>query len=519
MNNKLLSIYGSHDACATFVDKNGNLKILEYERFVKIRYGMFSSRFDTWGPGTNDDYRKKFIEYIKSEIKEDPELIVYNELNEYDLDLIKNYFPKVEFKLLGHHTAHAACAFYQSGFDDALVVTIDGGGYDHGVVSSMCVFRANGNEITQIYGSWVDVGNTYSAVGSVMKDITPDYSTTSLTYSGKVMGICAYGKVNPDWVDPMKRYYDHRDLGILGNEIGLEISYQCHSLVGKDAYDLAATSQYVFEEVITDFILSYFNPSPTNLVFSGGCALNVLLNQKLKEHMSLNGYGFYVPPNPNDCGLSLGQYLLETKEKISPIVYGGFDILDREKIHEYQNRYEFQQLSIKKIIDLIKEGKIGGIIQGYSEVGPRALGNRSIICDPSIPDMKDIINSKVKFREWFRPFAPVCREEDKDLYFENSFPSEYMSFAPKVRLEFREKLPSITHADGTARLQTVTKNQHQLFYDILTELNSRNCIPVIMNTSFNIKGKPILTTVEDAFYVLENTELDFLVVENYLIEK
>ena len=168
---------------------------------------------------------------------------------------------------------------------------------------------------------------------------------------------------------------------------------------------------------------------------------------------------------------------------------------------------------------MIKEGKIGGIIKGYSEVGPRALGNRSIICDPSFPEMKDIINAKVKFREWFRPFAPVCREEDKDLYFDNAFDSEYMSYAPHVKVEYRKVFPSITHEDGTARLQTVTKEQNTLFYDILTELKERGNPAVIMNTSFNIKGKPILTSIEDSFYVLENTELDFIIVDNLIFFK
>ena len=173
----------------------------------------------------------------------------------------------------------------------------------------------------------------------------------------------------------------------------------------------------------------------------------------------------------------------------------------------------------KDVAQLLADNKIIAMFQGASESGPRALGNRSIICDPSISDMKDILNAKVKFREWFRPFAPVCREEDRNVYFKNAYPSEYMSFAPEVKEEYRKVLPAITHADGTARLQTVNSSQHKLFYDILTELRKRNHISVIMNTSFNIRGNPILTTYEDAFYVLENTEMDFIVTEKYLFIK
>jgi carbamoyltransferase len=260
-----------------------------------------------------------------------------------------------------------------------------------------------------------------------------------------------------------------------------------------------------------------------DVVFSGGCALNVLFNQKLAEYLSQKSLRLYIPPYPGDCGLSFGHFSSFQNIKCDPSPYCGIDIMDRDKIFHYFEKYNSEKkvelVTTDRIVDLIKGGKIGGIIQGYSEVGPRALGNRSIICDPSIPDMKDILNSKVKFREWFRPFAPVCREEDKNLYFENAFSSEYMSFAPKVREKYRDLLPSITHEDGTARLQTVSRDQHHLFYDILTVLKKRDMIAVIMNTSFNIKGKPILTEVEDAFNVLETTELDFIIVENLLFTK
>ena len=133
--------------------------------------------------------------------------------------------------------------------------------------------------------------------------------------------------------------------------------------------------------------------------------------------------------------------------------------------------------------------------------------------------MKDVLNSKVKFREWFRPFAPVCRVEDSEMFFEDVFESEFMSYAPKIKEEFRESLPSITHSDGTGRLQTVNKDGHELFYGILTELKNRGELPVILNTSFNIKGKPILTSISDAIYVLEETELDYVLIDDYLFEK
>ena len=150
--------------------------------------------------------------------------------------------------------------------------------------------------------------------------------------------------------------------------------------------------------------------------------------------------------------MALGQLLHVTKTKIDLSVYSGFDILDREKFNDYKQDYNATKCNVNELVDLLKDGNIIGILQGNSEVGPRALGNRSIICDPSIKNMKDILNSKVKFREWYRPFAPVCRYQDSEKYFDDVFESKYMSYAPLVKEEYRETLPSITHVDGTARV-------------------------------------------------------------------
>ena len=246
--------------------------------------------------------------------------------------------------------------------------------------------------------------------------------------------------------------------------------------------------------------------------------MNVLFNQKLKNILHKQGKSLYVPSNPNDCGLALGQFLIKFPNSSSAI-YNGFDILDIDKLSDYVTERNATKVNISEIVDLIKDNKIIGLVDGGSEVGPRALGNRSIICDPTLENMKDMLNAKVKFREWYRPFAPVCRLEDMDNYFDDVYESEFMSYAPIVKEEYRPKLKSITHADGSARLQTVTNTQHLTFYSILTELNDRNYVPVILNTSFNIKGKPILTTIEDALHALDNTEMDYVIVNEWLFKK
>jgi carbamoyltransferase len=220
--------------------------------------------------------------------------------------------------------------------------------------------------------------------------------------------------------------------------------------------------------------------------------------------------------------LSLGhlfQYL-KPKEQVK-VVYSGLPLLDGDKLDDYIEQHNARKIDKKELAQLIKDGNIIGLVYGDSEVGPRALGNRSIVCDPNIKEMKDILNAKVKFREWYRPFAPFCKKEDASTYFEsNTFDHyEYMSFAPRVKEEYIEKLPSITHVDNTARLQVVTEDSHSHFYELLTEFGKISETNVLLNTSFNIRGYPILSTIEDALYALHNTQMDYVVIEDYLFSK
>jgi carbamoyltransferase len=548
MNSKVLAINGCHDASVTFVDNNGRIRIFEYERFCKKRFGIYKSSDDGKILGTDEKTRSDFIDYIKLNLKEEPEILLYSELDDEDIFFLRRKFENLnKIYKMGHHMAHSAGAYYQSGFKNALAITLDGGGLDYftddnlNVISySIGIFRDKEYEKILDNNSKTAIAfnpGIYGTFGYYVSEINKEVNEVgksdknALTYAGKIMGLAAYGNIRDEWIDAIEKYYGYHPVDYininefitkeLSSGMGIDLYEDCFS--GQDSYDLAATNQYVFEKLSSEFIMSYIEKYNLDVIFSGGCALNVLSNQKLKEYLNSKNLNLYIPPYPSDCGLSFGHFTYYQSLYIDPSPYCGIGIIDKSDLYDYYVNYNSLNKAfyadVPRIVDLIKSGKIGGILRGDSEVGPRALGNRSIICDPSIADMKEILNAKVKFREWFRPFAPVCREEDKNLYFSNAFPSEYMSFAPSVREEYRNKLPSITHADGTARLQTVNSNQHSLFYDILTELHNRNEIAVIMNTSFNIKGKPILTSVKDAFEVLENTELDFIVVENLLFVK
>lgn len=538
----VLSINGSHDSSITFIDKNNNIRIFEYERFVKKRYAIFNKSYYSKGNlGTTDEERIKFLDYVKSNLKEYPKYILYSELSDEDLNMISHHFPNSTTYTMGHHMSHCIGSFYQSNFDSALIFSLDGGGYDYINnteldIRSTNIIKYQDGEIEHICcginftpGAYGTIGYYISEISKTGKDLITSSSKFGLSFAGKLMGLCAYGNVRDEWIEPLKKFYNNHayqhyednTFRQLETDLGIDVDNGKDFFWGKDSYDLAATNQYVFEELCFDYVKPHIEKYNLNVVYSGGCALNVLFNQKLKKYLLEKNLDLYISPNPNDCGLSHGHYVnfTETKESINP--YCGFDILDRELIPQYCEKYENKVdfSSAEKICKLIFDGKIGGIIAGYSEIGPRALGNRSIICDPSFANMKDILNSKVKFREWFRPFAPVCRNEDKEKYFHDAYESPYMSFAPSVKDEYKDKLSSIVHQDGTARLQTVDKNQHSLFYDILTFMDGAGKIPIILNTSFNIRGNPILTEVRDAFFVLENTELDFLVVENLLFLK
>jgi carbamoyltransferase len=521
---RTISIYGSHDASVTYVDKNKNLRIAEYERFVNKRYAMFSNRFDhREDMGTNNESRLSFLKYIKNNLfDENIEEILYLELSKEDIELILNFFPNAKFTEIGHHFSHVCSGFYPSRFNSSLIFSVDGGGIDNGYISTTKVYINNGQSFELLERPNIDFGNPYSGIGYLISEISPSPSPEdvihSLSYSGKIMGLCAYGNIIKDWVPYFEEYYFTNNLNELCSK--LKIRYGYNTCSGQLSYDLAATSQYVFEEKMWSLILPYVKKYNLNVVLVGGCALNVLFNQKLKKYLNEFKLDLYVPPNPNDCGLSYGMFLSKfPKFSDKEIAYSGIEILDEDNIEKYNDEFLSEDLTPKLIVDYLKIGKIIGIINDYSEVGPRALGNRSIICDPSFPNMKDIINSKVKFREWFRPFAPVCLEEDMSKYFEDSFSSPYMSYAPIVKEEYKKQLNSITHIDGSARLQTTNEIQHELFSNILIELKKNEHIPVILNTSFNIKGRPILTTLSDAFYVLENTEMDYLIHKNKIYSK
>ena len=525
----LVSIFGGHDANITFYNAETNkYHVIELERLVKKRY--FRLHVDNSQEVQFDLLKESQIIAEKHwGIKNDFEkvLVCLDGFLEFDVRTIFNSTEVISVS--SHHHCHAASAFYQSPFKDALILSYDGGG-DDGFFN---FYVGNETGVKHIKKIDCDFGGGYLLAGSTVREVA-EKSSHMLAFSGKLMGLCAYGKNIENLNDTFKNLYLHRDYNKLVDDINLPItkSDETFKKIRRDAlrnpwknplgnwvfeketgYDIAATAQVSFEEAFFSILDRYDIDIP--LVVTGGCALNVLVNEKIKERYDRP---VYVPPNPHDGGLSLGHMFLYRKptERVD-VTYSGLPLLDRDQLPDYIEKYNAKKTTKAEIAKLIKDGKIIGLVYGDSEVGPRALGNRSIVCDPNIPDMKDILNSKVKFREWYRPFAPFCKKEDAHKYFDSpNFDNlEYMSYAPKVKVD---TLPSITHVDGTARLQTVTEESHSHFYELLTEFGKISETNVLLNTSFNIRGYPILSTIKDALYALENTEMDYVVIEDYLFE-
>lgn len=519
----LVSIFAGHDANISFYDaKKDEYYTIEIERLVKKRY--FRLHVDNDEKTVRDIlFQCRNIADINWGIENDYEsVLISSDGWVQPPSIIREVFNTEQVRTVArHHDTHAAAAFYQSPFEEALIISYDGGG-DDGFFN---VYSGNSDGITLIEKIQADFGGAYLLCGSLIREVA-EKSKHQLALSGKLMGLCAYGKVIPEFIPAFKQFFFDKDYKKLAEVTGLSLKniddpwknpLDNWIFSETKAYDIAATAQAAFEDAFFSVLNKYDSNIP--LVLTGGCALNVLVNEKIKTDTNRK---LYVPPNPHDGSLSLGHLFLYKKPtKRVDITYKGLPLIDRHTLENEVKKYDAQKVTKAYLARLLKDGNIIGFVYGDSEVGPRALGNRSIVCDPNIKEMKDILNAKVKFREWYRPFAPFCKKDDADKYFDSrDFENlEYMSYAPKVRDEYVDKLPSITHVDNTARLQTVTEESHSHFYDLLTEFGKISETNVLLNTSFNIRGFPILSTIDDALYALNNTKMDYVVIEDYLFTK
>lgn len=534
-----ISFYGSHNA-AYVVEEDGEiLLVVEVERlFNHKNIGM--AQYKTVR-GENILFYSDYVpKWIMERLNITEFENCYHLNSQASIGIIHDLalsIPAKNYIYCLHHESHAAGSFYQSPYKEALIFSFDGGGGDGKFNVYTCkrgespvLLEAVLSPIVNINHIHYDLGFPYQCFGDYLHDIKYDIlGDGNLVYPGKIMGLSSYGKVRDEWVEPFMDYYksnpDGQDylgkLKTLSEKTGIVFDKN-NRLKGEIEYDVAATSQYVFEECFLEIATPYMLQYPDlPICITGGCGLNILLNTRLVEEF---GKEVFVGPDPNDCGIALGMMLNALKpEKPYDSTYSGLELLDLNNFAALSNNIDrnakTDYLDMDLLVDDLEGGKIVGVARGRAEHGARALGNRSILCNPFTSDMKDIVNAKVKHREWYRPFAPVVRLEDINKYFEWDKESRWMSFCPKVREEWREKLAAVTHVDGTARVQTVTREQNEWLYDLLTKFEEKTGTGVLLNTSFNVDGKPILSSIQDAFHILEKTQLDCLVIENYYTRK
>jgi len=485
--------------------------------------------------------------------------LLFNKLKEHDESFKsdKNIF------FSDHHLSHAASAFFPSPLEEALILTADGVG--EWATTTVAVGKKNDLEIKKEIHFPHSLGLLYSAF---------TYYTGFKVNSGeyKLMGLAPYG--NPIYEDKIKKLVDIKDDGTFRLDqkyfnyaTGLTMTNEkFHNLFGQKPrdprnekitqfhMDIASSIQKVTEEIMIKLakaIRQEYNIN--NLCLAGGVALNCVANGKILQEKIFDN--IWIQPAAGDAGGSLGAALAlwHIEQKKERVVNSNDDMkgsylgteFNQEEIEKELKSVganfetiEYQDL-ISKTAEFLSNEKAIGWFQGRMEFGPRALGARSILGDPRSDKMQKNLNLKVKYRESFRPFAPSILREDLSDWFNINVDSPYMLLVADVnsnkKIEMNEEqkklfgidklnikrseIPAVTHVDYSARIQTVTKETNKPYYDLISKFKEKTGCPVIVNTSFNVRGEPIVNSPTDAFNCFMGTELDYLVIGNCILEK
>ncbi|MGH8547312.1 MAG: carbamoyltransferase family protein [Methylococcales bacterium] len=445
--------------------------------------------------------------------------------------MVREAFPSVDLRFhhFDHHLSHAAFACYASPFAEADCVVVD----SYGERGSLAFYRYRDGRL-RLYRQAAGI----ESLGFYYMKLTElcgfDWMKGE---EWKVMGLASYGSFNDEIYKLLRPMIEVQHLGLKQHlpelRRGMEIlERQFRDCRPMEAADLAYTGQYFFAELMLKLLENFRSlGSSENLVLCGGCALNSSANGQILER---SGYcRLYIPPAPADDGTAAGAAVLacdricgdRRKSNQKPMTaYLGSTASEHclQRLVRFCGGLEIRHLPgdlAQETAKLLAEGRLVGWMQGRAEFGPRALGNRSILADPRRAEMKQKINSTVKFREEFRPFAPSILHEFGEQYFENYVETPYMERALRFRAEARDRVPAVVHVDRTGRLQTVKREWNASFHDLLQAFHRITDVPVLLNTSFNVMGKPIIHTVEDALGVFLTTGLDTLVIGDYLLSK
>ncbi len=544
-----------HDSSVCLFRNNQLIFACEEEKFSGIKH--------------DNSFPKRALEYIYKEYRinnknlqavcyyEDPKIkyerVISNIKNNFwknPIYSIKSYFniKRIEsevdkkLRLLSpnvfystHHESHLYYSFYTSFYENAVCLSIDGvGEFD---TLSVGIGDKNGIKYTPLAKYPHSLGLFYTAMTSYL-----GFKPNEGEY--KMMGLASYGDYEK-YLNEVKKliFYKNGNLvcnmevfcwdksdKIMFNEKLPELLTVSQRLpeetILQEHKDLAASVQHVYEEIVFSILKSLRDVSDvSNLCLGGGCAYNGTANGKILDRTQFES--LWIPPAPSDAGSAIGaviHYLVKErkiKEKITRNPFLGPEFYN-DQIRKAIGNHKFKKFESDKklreyIASKLNSGKVVGWFQGHIEFGSRALGNRSILANPTFPDMKDKINRVIKKREGFRPFAPMVTKEDQFTYFDMKEDVPYMNQVVMVKHEYRHKLPAITHVDGTARVQTVYK--HTLVYQLLQEFEKLSGYPILLNTSFNVKDKTMVLTPKDAIETFFDTEMDILVMGNYIMYK
>jgi carbamoyltransferase len=450
---------------------------------------------------------------------------------------------------LEHHIAHIASAYYCSPWERAAGFSYDGSG---DFVSTMMAF-CEGNEIKVLERIFLP-----HSPGSFYTMICEFIGYKKYGDEGKVMGLAPYGK--DTYCEQVREIIQLKDSAFrldlsyfmpLGSNQGMQIQAdgtvrlarhfsdrmvqlfgeprEPHAEITQRDMDLAYAMQHRFEEVFFHLLKQLHQRAPVeDLVMAGGCALNSVANGKLFHQTPFQRT--WIQPAAGDEGLAIGaalhtyhSTLQQPRRYQMKNSYLGPEFSDsRIEADLKQANLSYRKLDREPLLEAVAEqiaaGNVVGWFQGRMEWGPRALGNRTIVAHPGLPDMKDVLNARIKHREWFRPFAPSILVERQSEYFEYDHPSPFMLHVYKIRPEKRVQLCAVNHVDDTGRLQTVSREENPLYYDLIRAFERRTGIPVILNTSFN-ENEPIVCTPEEAIDCFKRTRMDVLAIGSYLVLK
>jgi carbamoyltransferase len=461
------------------------------------------------------------------------------------------FIDKAAINFYPHHLCHASHAFYSSNFRNALVVTLDSAGMDTCNRSvSTAAYYGTDRKIIKI----ADQENDAMSLGNLWGRFTRFVFKLSAGYprghqAGSVMAMAALG-------DPKKYFnevfraatteFPYVKFTPAGYKRGVYVPPEddvTHPYLQKfreiaesseqEKFDIAAALQSVTENIVCQVVDQALKNaeergiSCRNVCFAGGVSLNSVAMGKILSVFGDRIDGIFMPPVPYDAGLSIGacqyhwHHILEQSRVYGSFVspYLGEEYTKQAVLDAIAKRDGLvikEAHTIEACVADLCDNKIVSIFQGRSESGRRALGNRSIVADPRSPEMKKMINDKVKHRQWYRPFAPSVLEEHCADWFEGSFPSPYMSFVFKFKADKLGKVPAVEHFDGTARIQTVNRDQNKVYYDLISHFYQLTGVPMLLNTSFNDR-EPICETPDDAICCFMGTDIDFLYFPEYKI--